>query len=131
MNSSSILTNKTPFLETIYRLRSNEEIVIFEKQSATSGAEENEVIFFLETEYGNESVDYAYLAPPFHQPAVLWAAKIIYFGAQLLLFREETAKDIPGTFPGLQKSATWYTGAIICRYMPAFSSAFNKKTERN
>lgn len=117
----NLLTDKTPFIETIYRLRSNEEVVIFEKQFTTHAAEEKEVAFFLETEYENESADYPFTAPAFHQPSAVWAAKIIYFGAQLILFREETAKDINALFPEYtdQKSAAVQLSAdISLRFLP-------------
>lgn len=118
---NNILIQKTPFLETICRLRSNEEIVVFEKQFSTNAAEEKEVIFFLETEYENESADYPFKAPAFHEGAALWAAKIIYFGAQLLLFRKETAKDINVLFPAFtdQRSEAVQLSADIClRFLP-------------
>jgi hypothetical protein len=118
---NNLITNKTAFIDTIYRLRNNEEIVVFEKQFTTSEVEEKEVAFFLETEFENESADYPVNAPPFHQPAALWAAKIIYFGAQLLLFREETAKDISVLFPKYnnQKTAAEHLSADIClRFLP-------------
>jgi hypothetical protein len=118
---NNLLTNKTAFIDTIYRLRNNEEIVVFEKQFAISEVEDKEVGFFLEAEFDNESADYPFTAPPFHQPAALWAAKIIYFGAQLLLFREETAKDISVLFPEYnnQKTAAEHLSADIClRFLP-------------
>jgi hypothetical protein len=120
--NNNILINKTPFIETICRLRNSEEIVVFEKQFSTNAAEEKEVAFFLETEYENESADYPFSAPPFNQAAAVWAAKIIYFGAQLLLFREETAKDINALFPDCkeQRSGSIQLSADIClRFLPS------------
>lgn len=119
--ANTIVSNKTPFLETIVRLRNNEEIVIFEKQFTTSAAEEKEVSFFLQTEYENESSDYPFTPPVFEQAAALWAAKIIYFGSQLLLFREETAKDIQVLFPEYKNDAIApvHLSADIClRFLP-------------
>ncbi|MFT3978879.1 MAG: hypothetical protein QM687_00325 [Ferruginibacter sp.] len=118
---NNILTEKTPFLETIYRLRNNEEIVIFEKQFATTATEEKEVIFFLETEYEKESVDYPFDSPVFDGAAALWSAKLVYFGAQLLLFREETAKDIPALFPeynNRRSDAADLSADICLRFLP-------------
>ncbi|MBL7746322.1 MAG: hypothetical protein JNM19_02745 [Chitinophagaceae bacterium] len=112
---------KTPFLETIVRLRTNEEIVIFEKKFTTSAAEEKEVSFFLQTEYENESQDYPLTAPIFEPSAALWAAKIIYLGSQLLLFREETARDIQVLFPEYKDDVTSRVqlSADIClRFLP-------------
>lgn len=125
MMNDNILTGKTPFIETIFRLRSNEEIVVFEKQLKTDIAEEKELVFYLENEYENEALEYPFEAPSFDKSAALWAAKIIYFGAQLLLFREETAKDISTLFPeyGSQKSASVHLSADIClRFLPSLLS---------
>lgn len=118
---SDILVNKTPFIETICRLRGNEEIVVFEKQFSINSAEEKELAFYLMAEYENEANDYPFTAPAFDEAAALWAAKIIYFGAQLLLFREETAKDISTLFPEYtkEKTAAAQLSADIClRFLP-------------
>jgi hypothetical protein len=112
----------TPFVETICRLRANEEIVVFRKQFETKVSEESEVVFFLETEYENEATDYPFTAPAFHPGAALWAAKIVYFGAQLLLFRQETANNLDTLFPNFKdsKSEGAQLSADLClRFLPS------------
>ena len=116
-----MLTDKAPFAETVYRLRNNEELIIFEKNLSIKATEETYVNDFLEAEYDNEALDYPYTAPVFDAGASMWAARIIYFSAQLLLFREETTRDIPvlfAAYPGTKSPSVFLSADICLRFLP-------------
>lgn len=82
------------FLETISYLRQEEHLVIHDNIMKTKQSEDDDVTLFLKQEYENESLNYPLKSPIFDENAGLWAAKIVYYAAQLLLNRGNTRKDL-------------------------------------
>lgn len=112
---------KTPFLETIYHLRTIEQIILYDKLITISKAEETETALFLETEYEKEVLEYPGIAPDFNPDAAVWAAKTVYLAAQLLLYREHKISDLVMLLPDYngKADASAILSADIClRFLP-------------
>lgn len=109
-----------PFLETIYHLRTIEKVILYTKLEELSAKEEGDTLDFLESEYEKESLDYPFCAPVFNGYAAIWAAKIIYNSAQLLLHREMEVVDLSSIVPVFPaKTAADMLAADLClRFLP-------------
>lgn len=114
---------RTPyFLQSLQHLRVDECIMLYHNLLEITAEEEKDVIFFLQTEYENESLEYPYDVPKFDERAALWAAKTVYLAAQLVLYRENKPDDLPGLFPEYVGEIT--PGAILSadlclRFLPS------------
>jgi hypothetical protein len=109
------------FLLMIKQLREQEEVMLYNNLLQISEDSANEVLTFLKKEYENESLNYPYQAPNFHPEAGLWAAKTLYFSAQLLLYREHKDTDLDSLIPNYDKTigASEILSADIClRFIP-------------
>ncbi|MFH6946378.1 hypothetical protein [Flavobacterium sp. FlaQc-50] len=114
-------TNKLPFLETIYHLRTIEQVILYNKMSTISKEEEEEVILFLETEYENEILDYPWKAPEFNREAAGWGAKTVYFAAQLVLYREHKISELDLFLPkykGVLSASALLSADLCLRFLP-------------
>jgi hypothetical protein len=114
-------STKTPFLDTIYHLRTIEQIILYNKIMTVSRSEEIDTTSFLETEYENEILEYPDVAPKFNPDAALWAAKTVYSAAQLLLFREHKISELLDFLPEFhgEIDASALLSADIClRFLP-------------
>lgn len=85
---------KTSFLDTIYHLRTIEQVILYDKLITISKEEETDTVSFLEAEYEREILEYPGTVPAFNQEAALWAAKTVYLAAQLLLNRAHKISDL-------------------------------------
>lgn len=116
------MTNKkTPFLDTIYHLRTREHAIIYDKKLDISKEEEKEVIELLRDEYEKEKLNYPFQAPDFDESAALWGSKIVYFATQLVLNREDTASKISALFPDFGKAITpsaMLSADLCLRFLP-------------
>ncbi len=90
---------KQYFLQVVQALRVSEEIVLYGHRLEIPPKETEAVISFLENEYQKEILDYPYKVPRFDKEAALWAAKIIYIAAQLILYRKDEAADLVRLLP--------------------------------
>jgi hypothetical protein len=114
-------TSKTPFLDTIYHLRTIEQIILYNKIGAISRTEDIDTVLFLETEYENETLEYPDGALKFNSDAALWAAKIVYSAAQLLLYREHKISDLNVFLPeykGKMDASVLLSADICLRFLP-------------
>ncbi|SEN93786.1 hypothetical protein SAMN05444671_2499 [Flavobacterium sp. CF108] len=112
---------KTPFLDTIYHLRTIEQVILYDKLITISEAEETEAVLFLETEYEKEILEYPGTAPDFNAEAALWAAKTVYLAAQLLLHREHKRDDLNILLPdyaGIQDASAIISADLCLRFLP-------------
>ncbi|MBE8726772.1 hypothetical protein [Flavobacterium hungaricum] len=110
-----------PFLETIYHLRTIEQIILYNKMTKVLSKEEQETILFLESQYENEMLEYPGQAPDFDGEAALWGAKTIYFAAQLLLFRDHKVEELYTFLPDFKGEidAKAMLSADLClRFLP-------------
>lgn len=116
---------KNNFLETIVHLRQEEHLVIHDDLLKTTKAEDEDVLLFLEQEYENESLNYPFIAPSFNKEAALWASKIVYYAALLLLYRKDTKKDLNSLFLDFNEAidASAILSADLClRFLPQINA---------
>jgi len=105
----------------IQHLRTKEEVVLYQQMLGFSKQEESKVIKFLEKEYGNEALNFPHDAPGFDKTAALWAAKIIYISAQLVLFREANPEDLEPMLPDFEQPLTpsvLLSADLTLRFLP-------------
>jgi hypothetical protein len=115
------MKNKRAFLDTIYHLRTEERIILYDKLIEIPKNDEADAILFLESEYEKEALHYPYTVPQFDAKAALWAAKTVYFGAQLFLHREhkiEELKTILPKYEGTRNASAILSADICLRFLP-------------
>jgi hypothetical protein len=115
------MNNKRAFLDTIYHLRTEEQIILYDKLIEIPKKDEADAILFLESEYEKEALHYPYAAPQFNAKAALWAAKTVYFAAQLFLYREhkiEELKTILPKYEGTMNASAMLSADICLRFLP-------------
>lgn len=113
--------NKLPFIETIYHLRTIEQVILYTKVLKISSKEEKDTLEFLEDEYEKECLNYPFQVPNFDKEAALWASKIVYFAVQLLLNREDTEKDLNVLLPdfkGKMNASSILSADLCLRFLP-------------
>jgi MoxR-vWA-beta-propeller ternary system domain bpX4 len=93
------------FYNTIYNLRQDEEIVLYDKVLNFLAENEQMVKDFLQIEYEVETLNYPFTAPKFDAAAALWGAKTTYTICQLILYRENKVEELQQLLPS-------YTGEI-------------------
>lgn len=101
----------SPLLLTIQHLRLHEELLLHGLLAPALEKDTAELSSFLAEEYATESINYPHTPPPFDPEAALWAAKILYTAAQLLLNRQHEAGDLPKLLPPYPQALT--EGAIL------------------
>ena len=114
-------TTKKSFLDTVYHMRTIEQVIVYMKIPAIPMSEENEVIDFLQSEFEREVLEYPFAAPEFDKKAAIWAAKTAYFAAELLLYRETEPKEIGAILPDFTAAVTpsAILSADLClRFLP-------------
>lgn len=122
-----ITPKKLPFLETIYHLRTIEQIILYDKVMKVTTQEEKETIELLRDEYEKEKLEYPFTAPNFEEKAALWASKIVYFSSHFLLHRENTDKDLSQYLPDYkgEMTAGVFLSADLClRFLPQLLQEF-------
>lgn len=82
------------FTEMITRLYQQGEIVLYNNVLNIPADEALVTGDFLREVYDWEKQNYPFTAPEFDWTAALWSAKIVYFSAQLLLYRENAIDEV-------------------------------------
>ena len=109
------------FLKMIQNLRQNEEIMLYGNVLNISEQDAHDVVAFLKNEYRQEALSYPYEAPIFDENAALWAAKLAYIAAQLILYRKDDDADLETLLPDYQniKTPSSILSADLClRFLP-------------
>ena len=99
------------FYETIYQLRANEEIILYDKLLYFKGDDEALVKEFLQIEFDVESENHPFSTPKYNAESALWAAKIVYTACQILLYREHKEAELTDLLPLFSQPIT--TEAIL------------------
>lgn len=94
------------FYEMVRTLRREEEVILYRNILTITDSEEESVMNFLQKEYVNESLNFPFNAPPYNPEAALWGARAVYFGAQLILYRQNGESELPTLFPELRCELT-------------------------
>ena len=82
---------QSPFVDTIFLLRKEEQLVLYTDDFKISKNEETEIADYLETEFEKERLNFWDSTIAFHKEAAVWAAKILYHSAQLYISKERTS----------------------------------------
>lgn len=82
------------FTEMITRLYQEGEIVLYNNVLNIPADEALITGDFLREVYDWEKQNYPFTPPEFDWTAALWSAKVVYFSAQLLLFRETAIEEV-------------------------------------
>ncbi|RYE24810.1 MAG: hypothetical protein EOP51_06145 [Sphingobacteriales bacterium] len=109
------------FISVIMNMRQQEDIVLYDNILHATAYEEVEVIAFLQEEYDREALNFPYQAPEYNDAAALWAAKLVYVAAQLLLYRKNTEEELPALLPDFagDTSPDAILSADLClRFLP-------------
>lgn len=109
------------FLNMIAKLRQHEEVMLYGHLLQVQVEDSMEVQVFLKEEYERESVDYPYTIPAFDPAGALWAAKTVYFAAQLMLYRRHEEKELDqilSDFPGVINPAAMLSADLCLRFVP-------------
>ncbi|KYP15341.1 hypothetical protein [Flavihumibacter sp. CACIAM 22H1] len=125
-----ILNNRRSyFLDTIYSVRNDEKLLLFNALPITDLQEQQLVVEFLETEFTNEAYDYPFHTLEFDKAAALWAARYLYTTAQLLLYRTYSVEQLPMLLAGFKDDLTpeAILSADLClRFLPDLFDLANK-----
>lgn len=109
------------FLNMIRQLRENEEVMLYNHILKVGEAEAQETILYLQKAYAQETLHYPAPQPAFDGEAALWAAKVIYFSSQLMLYRENKAPELEQIIPvysGEINASSILSADLCLRFMP-------------
>ncbi|WP_223558370.1 hypothetical protein [Chryseobacterium lathyri] len=112
---------KSPFLDTIFLLRKSGCITVFSNLHEISKKEEQEAGDYFETEFEKERLEFLSTEIHCHKEAAVWAAKVLYYSAQLYLIRENTAKDLDKLIPKLKitpDTSSILSADLSLRFLP-------------
>lgn len=115
------MTPSSFFYDSIYHLRTHEELILYDRMLHFPPADELLVTEFLAIEYEAERLNYPFRPPAFNGVAAFWAAKTIYTVCRLILYREDKADDLPGLLPAFSGEITpaAILSADLClRFLP-------------
>ncbi len=115
---------KLGYLDSIKHLREKEEMVIYDFFLPTSD-DDNELSLFLEKEFEKESLHLAFDSLEFHSEAAVWAAKIVFLSAQLVLYRQHNKEEIMKVFPDFTKEVScdaMFSADLCLRFLPSIIS---------
>lgn len=113
------------FYETIYQLRTNEEIILYDKLLNINADDEALVKEFLQIEFFVESKNHPFSTPKYNAESALWAAKTIYTACQILLYREHQVVELTNLLPLFAQPITTEAilSADLClRFLPQILS---------
>jgi hypothetical protein len=116
------LTPIKPFFETIYQVRSAEELVLYGRSPVIDTDDEQDVLDFLHGEWDNECLEYPGTPPPFAPQAALYGARTLFFAAQLLLYRRQSATEAAALLPpyiGPIDVSAALSADLCLRFLPA------------
>lgn len=115
------METKSPFLDTIFLLRKEECITLFSSLQQISPQEEAEAGDYFETEFEKERLEFLASQLICNKQAAIWAAKILYYSAQLYLIRENTEKNIENLIPafkGVRDIPSILSADMSLRFLP-------------
>jgi hypothetical protein len=85
---------KNYLLDTIYHLRTQEELVYYGITPSYSKAELQTVVDFLEEEYEKEKWHYPFIPPDFDAEAAEWAALLLFRAGLLFVNRDDSMATV-------------------------------------
>jgi len=115
------ISKSKPFFQAIENLLDTNELVLFGRIEEIDPKEEALVIGLLRHKYRFEAANYPFVVPPFDEQTALWSSKILFYAAQLVMYREHEADVFSDYFPqfGTAKSAAaMLTADLSLRFLP-------------
>lgn len=117
---------KSPFLDTIFRLRTDGHITIFAAIQEIPKKEDQDVVSYLESEFEKERLEFLSDQVDYDAETSLWAAKVLYRSAQLYLIRKDTDKNLDKLIPpfkGKIDVSAILSADLSLRFLPQIISA--------
>lgn len=118
--------NRSPFSETLFLLRTQGNMTIFTDLQEISLEETDAAADYLESEFENERLEFLSDKIEFDRSAAIWAAKVLYYSAQLYLIRKDTAKNLDqlvSQFKGNKHVSSILSADLSLRFLPQTISA--------
>jgi len=116
-------TNQSnPFYKMIKNLFLTNSLVLFGRIDEVTVAQEEQVIWLLEYYYSKEAIGYPDIAPPFDKEAAAWSSKILFYAAQLVMYREHSGDTLVSFFPTYKQpksAAAIITVDLSLRFLPS------------
>lgn len=116
-----MMETRSPFLDTIFLLRKSGCITVFSNLHEISKREEQEAGDYLEAELEKERLEFLSTDISCDKESAVWAAKVLYYSAQLYLIRENTAKDLDKLIPKLKiasDTSSVLSADLSLRFLP-------------
>lgn len=113
---------RNPFYKMIENLLLTNTLVLYGQINEITVEQEKEVLEFLESYYQKESINYPNTPPAFDKEAAAWSSKILFYAAQLVMYREHTGDTLSVFFPTYElpkTAATIITADLSLRYLPS------------
>ncbi|WP_336687673.1 hypothetical protein [Chryseobacterium bernardetii] len=123
-----MMETKSPFLDTVFLLRKNECITLFSNIRAISSTEEQEAEVYFEAEFEKERLEFLSDQLTCNKTTAVWAAKVLYYSAQLYLVREKTADNLDNLIPefkGTRDISSILSADLSLRFLPEIIFALN------
>jgi len=118
-----------PFYRMIDCLLKTNEVVLYGRINQINTAHEQPVIKLLASTYMEESQGYPFQAPPFNEAAAIWSSKIVFYTAQLILYREHDANTLTEIITPFQQEKTTSaitTADLSLRFIPSLLGYLEK-----
>lgn len=115
------MQTNTLFLQMIQLLREEEAVVLYGFALEIDDQEAEQVVEYLKSSFEVERLAYPYQVPEFDPEAALWAAKLVYFACQFLLYRETADRDLKHYFfhfPKERTPAAMLSADLTLRILP-------------
>ncbi|KPE50085.1 hypothetical protein [Chryseobacterium indologenes] len=120
------MENKSAFLDTLFLLRKDECITIFTDLYEISKKEEQDAADYFESEFEKERLEFLSDQISCDRETAVWAAKILYYSAQLYLIRKDTEKNLNKLIPpfkGKRNISAILSADLSMRFLPQTISA--------
>lgn len=120
------MEKKSAFLDTLFLLRKEECITIFSDIHEISKKEEQDAADYFQAEFEKERLEFLSDTLVCDTETAVWAAKVVYYSAQLHLIRENTAKDLNKLIPsfkGKKDISAILSADLSLRFLPQIVSA--------
>ena len=97
-------------------------LVLYGRIDEVTAEQEEGVVQLLASHYTKASIDYPGTPPQFEKEAAAWSSKILFYAAQLVMYREHSGESLGVFFPKYEyprTAATILTADLSLRYLPS------------
>lgn len=96
-------------------------VILYNRLFDIEEQELDEVSDFLRHCYSEESKDFPFVPPPFDDQAALWAARMVFYSAQLILYRETKNEELTKlivNYPHNITASAMLSADLCLRFLP-------------